>query len=142
MMSTSWTLVQKPQPLVTAISEPFWTAAASHVLKIQKCPNCARLQYPALLLCPQCSTELSWIEASGLASLYTFTVIRLVFHPAFEQLVPYNVAVVQLDEGPFMVTNVVEIENEELEIGMSLQVVFDDVAEGVGVPMFAPRTAL
>jgi hypothetical protein len=81
---------------------------------------------------------MQWVTASGRGTLYTFTIIRLVFHPAFAKEVPYNVAVVQFEEGPLFVTNVVGIDNDALEIGMPLTVVFEDVADGVSVPKFTP----
>ncbi|TQC44546.1 Zn-ribbon domain-containing OB-fold protein [Rhodococcus sp. WS4] len=133
--------VRKPLPEVNSVNKIYWDAAADHVLKVQQCPNCDRYQYPAVVLCPGCSSEMGWVTASGRGTLHTFTIIRLVFHPAFEREVPYNVSVVELEEGPLMITNVVGIDDDELEIGMPLRVVFDDVAEGVSVPKFTPEVA-
>lgn len=130
------TSVQKPLPLVDSFNKPFWDAAAGHVLKVQKCGNCGRHQYPALALCPDCSSELGWVKASGRGELYTYTIIRRVLNPAFEQEVPYNVSIVRLEEGPLMLSNVVGVENDDLEIGLPLEVVFEDVADQVAVPKF------
>ncbi|MHA3795390.1 Zn-ribbon domain-containing OB-fold protein [Sphingomonas sp. YL-JM2C] len=131
-------LVQRPLPLVDPINKPFWDAAARHELIVQRCPGCERRQYPPLILCPDCSSEFEWTRASGRATLHTFTIIRLVFHPAFAKEVPYNVSVVELEEGPLFITNVVGVDNDALEIGMPLEVFFDDVADGVAVPKFKP----
>lgn len=133
--------IPKPLPLVDAINKPFWDAAARHELVVQKCMGCSRHQYPPLVLCPDCSSEFEWVAASGRAELYTFTIIHLVFHPAFAEEVPYNVAVVKLAEGPLFITNIVGMADEDLEIGLPLEVIFEDVDEGVSIPKFKPTEA-
>lgn len=130
----------KPLPEVTRISRPFWEAAAEHRLLLQRCSDCGRHQHPPVALCPACSGELEWAPASGRGTLYTFTVLHRLYHPAFADELPYNVAVVELEEGPLMVTNVVDVDNERLTIGMPLRVVFEDVRDGISLPKAAPAT--
>lgn len=132
------TAVSKPLPSIDSISKPFWDAAAEHVLRIQRCTGCGRWQHTPVVCCPVCSGELDWAEASGRGTVHTFTIIRQVYHPAFTDEVPYNVAVVELEEGPFMVTNVVGCDENGLRIDMPVEVTFEDVADGMSIPKFAP----
>ena len=118
--------IAKPLPEVTSVNRPFWDAAAEHQLRIQRCADCARTQHPAVVLCPECGGDMDWIDASGRGSLYTFTIFRQPYHPAFVDDVPYNVAIVELDEGPLLLSSVVDCDLEELAIGMPLTVTFDD----------------
>ena len=128
----------KPVPEVTGANRPFWDAAADHTLSIQLCDNCQRYQHPPLVLCPTCEGQFKWVQASGRATLYTFTVFRQPYHSSFVDDVPYNVSVVELDEGPQMLTTVVGCEIDDLHIGMRLQATFDDRRDTVTLPRFAP----
>ena len=83
--------------------------------------------------------RLEWIEASGRATLYTWSVVRRNDLPPFNERVPYVAAVVDLDEGPRMMTNVVDCEFDALQIGMPLDVVFQPIADDVTIPVFRPR---
>jgi uncharacterized OB-fold protein len=118
--------IAKPQPEVTNLNRPYWEAAAQHRLLIQRCTGCGRKTQVATALCPECGGDLEWIEASGRGTLYTFTVFRQPYHPAFVDDVPYNVAIVELEEGPLMLTSVEGCECDALAIGMPLTVTFDD----------------
>jgi uncharacterized OB-fold protein len=129
---------RKPLPKVDELNGPFWQAAREHRLVIQRCDRCDRSQYPAVESCPACGASLKWVDARGTGVLHTYTVFHQVYHPAFADAVPYNVSIVELPEGPLILTNVVECENADLRIGMPLEVVFDDVGEGVTLPKFRP----
>lgn len=141
MNMTVSTTPRKLMPLVDSVNKPFWDSAAQHVLKIQRCSSCGHHQYPPIVFCPKCADELEWETASGRATLYTFTVIRRIVNPAFEEEVPYNVSIVQLEEGPLLLSNVVGVDVDDLVIGMPLDVTYDDIAEGVSLPKFKPAAA-
>ena len=79
-----------------------------------------------------------WVPSTGNGSLHTFTIYYRALNPAWKDDVPYNVGVVELDEGPFMFTNVVGVPNEDLKVGMRLQVTFNEVRPGVTLPQFEP----
>lgn len=128
--------VAKPTPEINRITRPFWEAAAEHRFVLQRCRQCGRFQYMPLERCPSCSGSYEWVDASGKGVLHTFTIMRVAYHPAFNDEVPYNVSVVELEEGPLMVTNVVGCENDELEIGAAVEVVFEDVSPGVAIAKF------
>ncbi len=91
--------------------------------------------------CVQCfSADLEWAPAAGRGTLYSFALMHQVYDPAFAEDVPYNIAVVELDEGVRMTTNVVGCANEELWIGMPLEVTFEHVSEEVAIPKFRRST--
>ena len=81
---------------------------------------------------------MSWEEASGIATLYTWSIVYQNDLPPFNERVPYVAAVVDLAEGPRMMTNVVGCEFDDLAVGMALRVEFADVGDGFHVPMFRP----
>jgi uncharacterized protein len=139
----------KPVPITDDASRPFFDAARQGVLLLRRCHACGTFMSPtggiATPLRPRCltcfSAELAWTPASGQATLYSFALMHQVYDPAFADEVPYNIAVVELDEGVRMTTNVVGCANAELWIGMPLEVTFERVSEDVAVPKFRRRTA-
>jgi uncharacterized OB-fold protein len=129
----------KPCPAPTALDAEHWAGTARGELPIQRCGQCARWQWPAAYRCPGCgAAELEWTRATGRGTLHTYTVIRVAEHPAFAGEVPYNVAVVELDEGPLMLSSVVDVDPRDLVIGMPLEVVFEPVG-GQAIPKFRRR---
>lgn len=95
--------------------------------------------WPVKPRCVVCFADApEWMPASGRGTLYTYTLIHQRF-PGFEHATPYNVAVAELDEGVRMTANIVGCANEDLHIGMPLEVVFDDITDDVTLPRFRPR---
>ena len=136
------TIPAKPDPREFAADEqdlPFWEGAARHVLLIQRCKGCGRVYWPASNCVACARSEMAWIEASGRATIHTFTVIHRPFLPSWADDVPYNVAVVELEEGPLMFTNV-ECPNEQLEVDMPVEVTFRDMPGGGTLPQVRPTT--
>jgi uncharacterized OB-fold protein len=134
-----------PKPFV-APSETtrfFWDAAREHRLVIQRCGDCGYYIHWPRPLCPRCQSEnLAPAPVSGRATVYTFTVVHHVFHPGFADEVPYNLALVELAEqaGLRMLANIVDCANDELSIGMRVEVTFEDRAEHT-VPQFRRVTS-
>ena len=131
----------KPVPVPDEGSRPFWEAAASHVLAIQCCDNCGWYSYPPVMICPNClSYERSfrYQPVSGRGTVRTWTVMRDAFLPGFRPDVPYVVVSVELEEqaGLKIVGRLVDGPEAPLAIGAPVEVVFDDVADGVSVPEF------
>jgi uncharacterized protein len=123
-------------------TQPFWDAARAGTLLIRRCRDCGRFHFYPRPFCPSCwSSNVEWVEASGRASLYTWSVVRRNDLPPFNERVPYVAAVVDLEEGPRMMTNVVDCDVDALEIGMPLEVVFRPIADDVTIPVFRPRVA-
>lgn len=118
---------------------PFWEAARQHKLLIKRCRACGRAHFYPRPFCPKCwSTDVDWIEASGAAILYTYSVVHQNDLPPFAGQVPYVAAIVTLDEGPRMMSNVVGCVFTDLRIGMPLVVAFDERTDDVTVPIFTP----
>jgi uncharacterized OB-fold protein len=91
-------------------------------------------------MCPRCgSLEYEWARASGRGVVHTFTIVHRPTLPAFDETVPYNVVAVELDEGVFMVSNLVDCPLERIEIGMPVEVVFEPLSEHIAQPKFRPR---
>jgi len=116
---------------------PFWRAAREHRLVLQRCRSCGRYQFYPRPFCLSCSDpELDWVEASGGATVYSKTTVRIPVIPDIEP--PYVVAIVTLDEGYQMLTNIVGVAGEDVEIGMPVEVSWIEF-EGDTLPAFAPR---
>ncbi|MEX1103749.1 MAG: Zn-ribbon domain-containing OB-fold protein [Dehalococcoidia bacterium] len=128
-----------PVPVPNPISQPFWDATREHRLLIQRCANGHTFYYPRSH-CPEClSNELSWVEASGKGTLYSFTVARRATSPDFEPDVPYVIAAVELAEGPRMTSMLVEANVDAVAIGTPVELVWDDeVSEELSIPCFRP----
>src|SRR5207244_11178627 len=123
-------------------TQPFWDAAREGTLLIRRCGDCGRFHFYPRPFCPVCwSSNVERVEASGRATLYTWSVLRRNDLPPFPERVPYVAAVVALDEGPRGTTNVVDCEFDVLEIGMPLEVLFQEISEDVTIPVFRPRGA-
>ncbi len=126
-------------PVSTAATAEYWAACRRHELLIQRCSDCATHQFYPRLVCASCSgRSLQWVRASGLGTLRTFAIVRRPVSQAYAAEVPYVVALVELREGPTMMSNVVGCSVDEVRIGMPVEVVFDDWPEGVTVPKFRP----
>lgn len=127
-----------PLPVPTPISQPFWDAAKQHRLTLQRC-NIGHVFYYARSHCPKClSNELTWFDASGRGTIYSFTVARRPTSEEFAEDVPYVIGVIELAEGPRMTSLVVETDPDAVKIGTPVQVVFDDVSDAIALPYFRP----
>ena len=132
---------RKPLPLPDETSAPFFDAAPDNRLMIQRCTNCGTFAWPYRDICQECLVDdLEWVEASGRGTVHSFGVMHRVYHPAFAGDVPYNLAVVELEEGPRVNTNLVGIENEAIEVGMDVEIAFTEVEEGALLPLFRPAS--
>ena len=129
----------KPLPDINDENGPYWEAAKRHELVLQKCSDCGHLRFPPARVCPNClSMNVEWTPVSGRGRVYTWTIFHQLYHPGFQNEVPYNVAVIKLDEGPQLVSNVVGCRNEDIKLDMPVEVVFDDVTDEVTLPKFKP----
>ena len=128
----------KQPPAVTTTNRPFWEAARRHELVVYGCMNCGTL-YSQVTDCTACdSPRMEWIKVGGRGQVFTFCVFQQAFHAAWQDDIPYNVAYIKLDEGPLLISNIVDCANEDIFIGMPVTVVFDDISEEITLPKFAP----
>lgn len=131
----------RPGPRPSPVSQPFWEAAGRRELLLQHCAACDRWVFYPRRRCPYCwADELGWRRASGAGTVASFTAIHRPGHPAFAHDVPYVVALIDLAEGPRMLSNVVGCPFEEVEVGMPVEVVWDESGEAT-LPHFRPRRA-
>jgi uncharacterized protein len=132
-------MYEKPLPAIDAESRPFWQAARERRLAIMRCRDCGKPFFYPRMLCPDChSAAVEWMNASGRGTIYTFTVARRPAGPAFKADVPYVVALVELEEGPRLMTNIVGAEIDGLRIGRAVKAIFEDVTDEVTLVKFAP----
>ncbi|MEH7112485.1 Zn-ribbon domain-containing OB-fold protein [Neobacillus niacini] len=131
-------IYKKPLPKITRQSKPFWDAAKRHELMVQQCAECGWYHLPAAELCPKCSGELEWVHASGKGKVHTFTIFHVPYHPAFKDELPYNVSIIELEEGPLLLSNVINCKNEDINTGMPVQVTFEDVTPEISLHRFEP----
>jgi uncharacterized OB-fold protein len=130
---------RKPLPRPAPESVPFWEAARNHRLELPRCNACGKFWFPPSRSCPHClASDFVWTPVSGRGTVFSFVVFHRVYHPAYEGDVPYVVALIALEEGPRMLSNVVAIPPDEVRCDMAVKVVFDDIADGVALPKFAP----
>lgn len=124
-------------PTSNGDSQPYWQAAAEGKLVIRQCNSCGVLHFMPRYVCPKCwSDDLSWIEASGKGKVHSFSIIRRASDPAFAPLVPYVVALIDLEEGPRMMANILGPDAADVAIGDSVDVFFEDRGGGTKVPQF------
>jgi hypothetical protein len=129
--------VTRPAPVADDTSAPFFEGAARGALMLQRCRTCSQWAFPITEVCTNClEADMEWAEASGDATLHTFAVMHRLYDPGFAQELPYNVAIVELAEGPRMNARV-DAPNEDLEVGMALKAAFEQAGE-VSVPVFRP----
>ena len=130
------TQYQKPTPEINDENRAFWEGCRQGELRVQKCSNCGHIRHlsPA---CPQClKAKHEWVAASGRGTVYSWIVVHQRYNRAFEEDLPYNVTIVELDEGPRMVTSLVDVENQDIKAGTPVEVVFDRVTEEITLPKF------
>jgi len=135
----------KPLPERDEDAELFWEAAGRHELVLYQCKICgdyAPLQFPigGTGCLEHGDAKMEWGKVSGKGTVFTFVVFQMAFNPAFKDDVPYNVAMIELEEGPLLMSNVVGCKIEDLKIGMPVEVVFEDVSEGEALPKFRLAT--
>jgi uncharacterized OB-fold protein len=133
----------KPLPnLNNPRTKPYWDAAKQHELRMQRCPDCGYVRYPPAPRCPECLQENDeWAALSGRGKIWSFNVYHHVFSQTFKEDIPYNVALVELEEGPRLITNIVGVPNDDLRVDMPVEVVFDDVTDEVSLVKFKPAAA-
>jgi hypothetical protein len=139
MTTTAKPTPKKPLPTVSDFNRPFWQAAHKGELRLQRCDECNFLWAPNGPVCPNCLSEkFQWEKLSGRGKIASWVVFHRLYIPAFADELPYNVAFVELDEGPRLIANIVSVDNADLKIGMPVEVVFEKVTDEISIPKFKP----
>ena len=119
--------------------EPFWTGCKRGVLLIQRCARCENFRYPPSPICHSClSPDYRWVEASGKGTLFSFVIAHRALDPYWKGELPYLVAVIELAEGPRLLSNLVDARFDQVQIGMAVRVIFEPLIEEIVVPRFKP----
>lgn len=132
------TTPQMPKPIITPLDRPYWEYLRKHEFRLQQCSACKTFRYPAAPICAECyATTFEWSLCSGRGRVFSWVVFHKSYFPALDAKIPYNVAMVELDEGLMFISNIVEIANEDIAKGLPVQVVFDDtVYDDLTIPRF------
>ena len=131
--------IPKPDPRPAPESLPYWESAKAGRLELPRCEACHQHWFPPSRTCPHClSANVAWSEVSGRGKVFSYVIYDRVYHPAFEGEVPYVVALIELEEGPRLLSNVIGIAPLDVRCDMPVKVVFERRASGASVPMFAP----
>lgn len=128
---------EKPIPEISEETRPYWDGCKAHRLLLPKCRSCGEVFYFPKGFCPNClSEDIEWMEASGKGKVHTFSVIQRPPAPSFMPDVPYVVAIIDLEEGPRMMSNIVEATVDDISVDMPVEVVFEDITEEITLPKF------
>lgn len=131
------TELERPVPRPDTHTSAFWDACRRGVLEVAACGECQHPFLPAGPCCPRCwSPRIVQRRVSGNGEVFTYAIYRRTYHPALPA--PYVVALIQLEEGPRLLSNVVGCEPQEVSIGMSVEVCFEAVGE-LTLPLFQPQ---
>lgn len=130
---------RRPLPVPTPETAHFWEGTRRGELRLQRCSHCSQVYFPPRPFCPSCSSrEVTHFAASGRASLHSYVISHRSV-PGFDA--PYAIAVVELEEGPRMMTNIVHCPQtpQALILDMPLQVSFETFSDTITLPLFAPE---
>jgi len=132
--------VRQVRPFLEELeAKPFWANLREHKLTAQRCKACGKFfTFPPQGSCPHClSSDYDWIAVSGKGKVYSFVTYHRAWHPAYQDKTPYNVSLIDRDEGPRLISNVVGCKHDEVKIGMPVEIVYDD-REEYTLPLFRP----
>ena len=120
------------------LDDPFWEGCVRHEFLLHRCAECGRAYWPASTCLDHGSASMEWVPASGSGAVFTYTVFHHAYDPRFADRVPYALAVVQLDEGPFFHSDIVGCPVADVHVGMRVAVEYEDVAVDLTIPHFRP----
>jgi len=126
-----------PAPVPSEDNQPYWDALKEGQLVLQVCAGCGRYQHPPRPMCGDCgSREHEWKPVSGKGTVYSYVVTHQAVHPSYTGHTPYVTAIVELEEGPRLTTNLTDIGPDEVAIGIPVEVVFHPLDDEITLPLF------
>lgn len=130
---------QKPLPRPYQDTQAYWDAAKDKRLLLQRCRDCSKFQFYPRGVCSHClGSALEWVESSGRGIVHTFTIAYRAPHPGFADDVPFVIAMIELEEGVRMMSNIVECDPKSVRIDMPVRVVFEAATPDITLPKFEP----
>lgn len=125
-------------PTPTKISQPFWDSCKAGAMQMQRCDDCGVVAFYPVYVCPECaSRNLVWAPVSGRGAVYTFTVAP---KSSFDTEGPMIVALIELEEGAMMTSNIVNVDPSKVHIGMKVRVRYEPVSDDITLPLFEPAS--
>lgn len=131
------TAYAKPLPATEGFAKEFYDWCKQHELRFQRCAGCGAWRHVPREMCAECgSWKWEWAKSSGRGKVFTWTVVARALHPAFQHDTPYAPVVVEMDEGVRLLSVVTDCTPDQLQIGMPVEVTFDDVTPEITLPRF------
>lgn len=132
--------MSKILPIESQLSAPYWEGARKGVLTLQRCGDCEKFQFYPRILCSHCTSQnLSWEPVSGRGKVLSYTIVRRGISSGYDA--PYVIALIDLNEGVTMMSTIQTLEPESIEIGATVDVVFEDWGENIQMPVFKLQEA-
>ncbi len=132
-------MAELPRPIPEPENQPFWDAVRDGELRVQRCSACGTLRHPPRPMCANCqSLEVEWMLLSGAGSVFSYIVSHQAVHPALVDRVPFATVMVELDEGPRMVSNLVDVEPDDITIGLRVRLAPFRLDDDIALPLFEP----
>lgn len=127
--------MERTLPKITTLTEPWFDACKQDVLLLQKCGTCNKHQFYPRIICSHCGAgQPDWVETSGRGRIASFSIVRRAISKAYEA--PYVVALIELEEGPVMMSNIVDCDPDTVEIGQHVNVTFEAWSDEITLPVF------
>jgi uncharacterized protein len=124
-----------PLPHPSSLSAPFWDGCTRGELRFQRCRECDKAVFPPEAACTRClSPELAWERSAGLGDVISYTVLWHAPQPVFTT--PYAVAIARMDEGHCVLANVVDLDSDDLAVGLRVRADYVDVGDDITLPVF------
>jgi uncharacterized OB-fold protein len=137
MTDTAQRTLPAPAPIINVETKPYWDATTEGRLMVVRCKACSTVIWYPRAFCPECNSfDVEWIQASGKGTIYSYTVNRR--GQADYRDLTYVLAYVQLEEGPRMLTNIVDCDPDSVKVGQAVEVVFHKTSAEASLPRFRP----
>lgn len=129
--------IVRPIPAVDPDSLAYWAGLRDGVLRLQQCAGCGTVNVYHQAYCRSCGGDkFALKDASGFGAVYSFSIVHRAPGPAFKEDVPYAVALIELDEGPRLISSLIDVDHKYVEIGMRVQLVCTPISEDISLPRF------
>ena len=129
----------KAIPIPGPESIPFWEGTRKHHLMIQKCNECGHHWFPPSTVCTECgSNNIEWVQSSGKGKIFSFVIFHRLYHKGWDGEIPYVVAVIELEEGARLLSNIINTPPDNVKCDMPVKVVFEEATNNLTLPKFTP----
>lgn len=127
-------------PEINPLTRPYWEGARSRRLRLQRCRSCSHTWHPPSPACCACgSVEFDWQDASGVAHVHSYIIVRESFDPTFDDRLPLVVALIRLEEGPLVISNILDCDPEQVFVEMPVELDWEPISDEIVLPQFKPR---